>query len=78
MVYVYTDDTQMYLAFYPDEGAAAVENMTDCIIEIRDWMETNLLRLNDAKTEFMVLCIPGTLKLNLVRMLDWLRLKKQR
>ena len=33
---------------------AAVEQMTDCIIEIHDWMKANLLWLNDSKTEFMV------------------------
>jgi hypothetical protein len=45
----------LYLAFCPDEGETAVDQMMDCIIEIRDWMEANMLRLNDSKTEFMVL-----------------------
>jgi dsDNA-binding SOS-regulon protein len=54
-VHLYADDTQLYLAFYPDEGAAAVDQMMDCIDEIRNWMEANMLKLNDSKTEFMVL-----------------------
>jgi len=54
-VHLYADDTQLYLAFCPDEGETAVDQMMDCIIEIRDWMEANMLRLNDSKTEFMVL-----------------------
>jgi dsDNA-binding SOS-regulon protein len=54
-VHLYADDTQLYLAFYPDEGAAAVDQMMDCLEEIRNWMEANMLKLNDSKTEFMVI-----------------------
>ena len=52
MMHLYDDDTQLYLTFYPNEGAGAVKQMADSINEIRDWMEAHL---NDAKTKFVVL-----------------------
>ena len=54
-VHLYADDTQLYLAFNPDEGSTALDQMMDCIEEIRTWMEANMLKLNDSKTEYMVI-----------------------
>jgi hypothetical protein len=54
-VHTYADDTQLYLSFHPDHERAAVEQMTGCINEIRKWMEANMLKLNDSKTEFLVI-----------------------
>ena len=54
-VHLYADDSQLYMAFYPDEGTAAVDQMMDCIEEIRNWMEANMLKLNEDKTEFMII-----------------------
>ena len=54
-VHLYANDTQLYLAFKPDDGEAALDQMMDCIEEIRRWMEANMLKLNDAKTEFIVI-----------------------
>ena len=60
-VHLYADDTQLYLAFKPDAAAAALDQMMDCIDEIRSWMEANMLKLNDSKTEFMVIGSKNTL-----------------
>jgi hypothetical protein len=54
-VHLYADDSQLFLAFHPEEGSTAVARMMDCIEEIRNWMEANMLKLNDSKTEFMVI-----------------------
>ena len=54
-VHMYADGTQLYLSFHTDHGSAAVDRMIDCINEIHEWMEANMLKLNDSKTEFMVL-----------------------
>ena len=51
MVHLYADNTQLYLAFYPDEGAAVVEHMTDCTIEIHDWMDVRSIKVGEAEVQ---------------------------
>jgi hypothetical protein len=56
--HLYADDTQIYLAFKPSEPMSEEDARTrleECIIDIRSWMAQNFLKLNDDKTEFMVL-----------------------
>ena len=56
-LHLYADDTQIYLAFEPNENSKnnSVEDMEKCISEIRKWMADNFLKLNDDKTEFLIL-----------------------
>jgi hypothetical protein len=54
-MHMYADDTQLYLHFKPDEYDEARAKMQNCLAEIRDWMNENLLKLNDSKTEYMVI-----------------------
>ena len=53
--YMYADDTQLYLKFKAQEYNWAILKMEECLVEIRAWMSENLLKLNDSKTEFMVI-----------------------
>ena len=54
----YADDSQLYIAFRPrdvtsrDEAVARVEA---CVADIRIWMRSNYLKLNDDKTELLIL-----------------------
>jgi hypothetical protein len=52
---MYADDTQLYLSFKPEEYSSAIIQMQDCLADIRLWMNENMLKLNDSKTEFMVI-----------------------
>ena len=57
-IHGYADDTQIYLSFKPDSTAGeqdAITALQDCITDIRSWMITNRLKLNDDKTEFMII-----------------------
>lgn len=57
-VHGFADDTQLYLAFKPDnktDQEAAVSSMEHCINDIRRWMQTDKLKLNDGKTEFLII-----------------------
>ena len=51
--YFYVDDTQICITMTPRQQVinAAVECIERCIKEIRIWMKTNTLKLNDSKTE---------------------------
>ena len=55
-VYHYADDTQLCLSFNSSQQHAnsAIATLELCINEIRQWMISNFLKLNDEKTEFML------------------------
>ena len=59
---MYADDTQLYLSFHPKDLVWAKKLMEDCISEIRLWLCGNCLKLNDTKTEFMIIGQPHHLK----------------
>ena len=52
----YADDTQIYIIVKPhqEDIDTAVETIEQCVTEIRSWMKTNSLKLNDSKTEVIV------------------------
>ena len=57
-VHCFADDTQLYVSFSPNQSAevdAALKSMTDCISDVRSWMISDNLMLNDDKTEFLIL-----------------------
>ena len=54
-MHMYADDTQLDLKFKPQEYNRAILKIEECLVEIRAWMSENLLKLNDSKTEFMVI-----------------------
>ena len=58
MYHLYADDSQLYLSFKPNTPSAqsmCLETIENCIEDIRRWMTLNMLKLNDAKTEFFIL-----------------------
>ena len=57
-IHCYADDSQLYLSFNPDNGddqPLAVQAMENCLIDIRKWAKSNYLKLNDDKTEFVII-----------------------
>ena len=54
-IHVYADDTQLYLPFNPTEYETAMCKLQDCVEEIRLWLASNHLKLNEDKTEFLVI-----------------------
>ena len=56
--HLYADDTQIYLAFRPSDSASiedTISRIEKCVVVIRAWMKLNLLKLNDDKTELLVI-----------------------
>ena len=54
----YADDHQLYVSFQPRNAAdqdSAVSSLQNCIAEVRAWMLVNKLKINDSKTEFLIL-----------------------
>ena len=48
---MYTDDTQLYLDFSPEDEDSAHANIAECVKEIKAWLSDNFLLLNENKTE---------------------------
>ena len=56
----FADDEQMYIAFQPKQGTTApqdscIDTIAKCIQDTKIWMDFNLLKLNEEKTEFIIL-----------------------
>ena len=60
--HMYADDTQIYLPFNLADSEQAILKIQNCIVDIRKWMAANFLRLNDDKTEFMILGTPNMIQ----------------
>ena len=56
--HVYADDTQIYVSFKCDDPSQALGKINACISDIRKWMILNKLKINYAKTEFIVFRSP--------------------
>ena len=53
--YSYPDDTQLQNSATPDRLPNLIDSMRLCIDDIKDWMTDNKLKLNDDKTEVMII-----------------------
>ena len=56
--HVYADDTQLYISFKCKQPLEAISKVNSCLSDIRRWMITNNLKINDSKTEFIVFRSP--------------------
>ena len=56
-VHIYADDTQLYVAFKPNDSTSLgreINHLQQCFDEIKQWMTDNLLKLNSDKTELLI------------------------
>lgn len=57
-IHCYTDNSKLYLSLNPDnedDQHLAVQAMENCLIDIRKWAKSNYIKLNDEKTEFVII-----------------------
>ena len=52
--HIYADDTQVYAPFDLIDETTTLERLELCLLEVKDWMAANCLKLNESKTEFIV------------------------
>ncbi len=60
-LHIYADDTQIYCFFNvksSTDADNALASLTKCVEDVRAWMTQSLLKLNDDKTEFLVMSSP--------------------
>ena len=63
--HAYADDTQLYVSFKPDSSASEADcfsAMEKCIRAVRAWMIQDKMKLNDDKTEFLIIGTSQQLK----------------
>ena len=48
--HVYADDPQLYISFKCKRPLEAISKVNSCLSDIRRWMITNKLKINDSKT----------------------------
>ena len=61
----YADDSQLYLAFQPRcpiSTNSAVLTIQECFTKVKCWMSSHFLKLNDDKTEVLVITTPALSK----------------
>ena len=51
--HAYANDCQLYIAFSREKVSMTKYKMETLLAEIKQWMSTNMLKLNDSKTEIM-------------------------
>ena len=56
--HIYADDTQIYCAFKINSLDEILDSIGACIADIRSWMVMNKLKINDDKTEFLLITSP--------------------
>ena len=47
--------TQLYTSFSVNDSSTSTKLISNCIADIRSWMKSNLLKLNESKTEVVLL-----------------------
>ena len=63
-IHMYADDTQLYATMDVCDELSKAETLiklTCCITENRSWMGNNLLKLNDSKTDVLIIASPHDL-----------------
>ena len=60
----YADDTQLYVSISPRDinNSASLATLNSCLSAIKTWMGNNMLKLNDGKTELLLLGSPYFIK----------------
>ena len=64
-IQLYADDSQLYISFHPSrpsELADVRDRTNSCLAEIKSWMSKNFMKLNESKTELLVLGKPKVLR----------------
>ena len=51
----YADDTQIYVFFNVKDASSACSMLEKCICDVKSWMACNFLKLNDEKTEVILI-----------------------
>ena len=64
-IQLYADDSQLYISFHPSRPSELndiVESVNKCLAEIKSWMVQNFMKLNESKTQLLIIGKPLVLQ----------------
>lgn len=64
-IQLYADDSQLYISFHPSRPSELqniIERTNNCLAEIKKWMTENFMKLNESKTELLIMGKPLVLQ----------------
>ena len=64
MHHLFADDLQLVMSAPPDEISELLHSMQPCISDVKAWATANMLKLNDNKTELMLVTSMRTMHLH--------------
>ena len=53
--HMYADNTQVYISFKLKTPHKAVDIINECFSDLRTWMINHKFKINDSKTEFLII-----------------------
>ena len=54
-IHIFADDTQLYISFQHCDVLECVSSIEHCLRHIKLWMSNNFLKINEGKTQFMII-----------------------
>ena len=60
-IHMYADDIQLYVTFKVDDNiskTSSIDKLERCIADIKSWMNSNMLKVNDDKTDLVCITSP--------------------
>ena len=57
-IHMFADDMQLYISFHPCGVLESLHNIERCLRHIKMWMSNNFLKINEDKTQFMIIAPP--------------------
>lgn len=54
-IHIFADDMQLYISFRNSDALESISNIEHCLRHIKMWMATNFLKINEDKTNFLVI-----------------------
>ena len=64
-IQLYADDSQLYISFHPSRPSelhGITDKINKCLAEIKSWMVKNFMKLNETKTELLIMGKPLVLQ----------------
>ena len=54
-IHIFADDMQLYISFQQCDTLECISNIEHCLRHIKVWMSTNFLKINESKTQLMII-----------------------
>ncbi|GFS02931.1 reverse transcriptase [Elysia marginata] len=53
--HIYADDSQLYRLTQVNDISVVIQSLNECVIDVSEWMAANKLKLNEEKTDIIII-----------------------